>query len=220
MNWIERRLLELAFRVNQVGEHDCIILVEGTEQCDEFVDTIVEALQVVETTDPRRYARIKERIKWIVNQPLYRSGGRYECETQACLIDFHHTGCGWERKWAVGWCASLLVHEATHGVIDGRGIPYTRRLRTRIERCCVREEQRFLARLAKTEPEVATWLTAEFDESGWAPYWNANRTAVREWNRTQLVDLITRAWPEACRAFAQMILGSRVSGRDVNDKPA
>jgi hypothetical protein len=44
--------------------------------------------------------------------------------------------------------ASTLVHEATHGVIDARGIPYNKRFRERIELVCIHEETKSVSRIA------------------------------------------------------------------------
>jgi len=78
--------------------------------------------------------------------------------------------------WLIGYYACVLVHEATHGVICSRGIPYSRELRSRIERLCVTEEQRFLIHLTITHPDLASGLYREFDASKWRASWNATRT--------------------------------------------
>jgi len=184
MNWIRRWFLEWLYRRQQVGQCEGINLVEF-QHCEEFASSIVEAIKLVERTDPRRFARIKSRIKWIVNDRLFRAGGEYHHLTQACFVDFHRV-CDWDPQWAVGWCAMLLVHEATHGLIHGRGVPYTRRLRSHVERLCVKEEQRFVARLAKSQPETANWLKCEFNEAHWAPSWNATRTERLAWFWAQI----------------------------------
>jgi hypothetical protein len=69
------------------------------------------------------------------------------------------------------------VHEATHGSIRARGIEYSPELRSRIEQLCVAEENRFLDRLAISQPELAGRLRTDFDESLWHWSWQASRTA-------------------------------------------
>jgi hypothetical protein len=184
MKRIRRWLWEWLCRRCQVGECAGVLLVEFWH-CEEFAGTIVEAMKLVERTDPRRFDRVKQRIKWIVNKRLFRAGAIYGHATRTCFIDFHRV-CDWDSQWAVGWCALLLVHEATHGLIHDRGVPYTRRLRSRVERLCVKEEQRFVARLAKSQPETAGWLKCEFNEAGWAPSWNATRVEKLAWLWAQI----------------------------------
>ena len=191
-----RWLLEWAYRGQQVGECEGIAVAEAGQHYDDFVSCIVDAMKLVERTDPRRFARIKQRIKWIANAPLFRAGGMYQHSTQACVIDFNRDVCALNHNVAVGWCARLLVHESTHGVLCGRGIPYSRKLRCRVERRCVKEEQRFLARLAQSDPELASWLTREFDEADWVPSWNATWTDKLRWLWAQIVDITKRSWAE------------------------
>lgn len=56
-------------------------------------------------------------------------------------------------------------------MIQSRGIDYTPKLRFRIERLCVREEQRFLIHLTITRPELAERLYSEFDGAKWTSSW-------------------------------------------------
>jgi hypothetical protein len=197
MNRIWCWVCEWSYRGMQVGECEGIGLVEAGQHDAEFVSTIVAAMKLIETIDPRRFALVKQRIKWIANASLFRTGGNYQHATKLCVIDFSDAVCELDRKLAVGWCAKLLVHEATHGVISGRGIPYSRKVRFRVERRCVQEEQRFVARLTESEPELARWLYREFDEADWAPSWNATLTEKLQWLWSQIMDTFKRAWAEA-----------------------
>jgi hypothetical protein len=89
-----------------------------------------------------------------------------------CKIDFEKSV--WEPygKYAPVLCASLLVHEATHGVIRARSIPYSTELRSRIEQLCVREEERFLSKVEIVQPDAVRLIDKRFDESRWNELWN------------------------------------------------
>jgi hypothetical protein len=68
------------------------------------------------------------------------------------------------------------VHEATHGLLHSRDIPYTAENRTRIETFCVAEESRF-ARHLQVDPRVLVWLQPkfQFDPARWHQDWSATR---------------------------------------------
>jgi hypothetical protein len=58
------------------------------------------------------------------------------------------------------------------------------------------ENQRFVARLAESEPELANYLTREFDEAKWSQYWNATWAEMHAWLWAQVVDHTKRSWAE------------------------
>lgn len=192
MKRFRRWLLEWVYRDGQVGQCEGIPLAEVYHDA-QFVSTIAEALKLVESVDPRRFARITARIKWIVNVHLCRSGGQYDPCSHACCVDFRVVS-GLDRPWAVGWCAMLLVHEATNSVIGDYGVAFTRKNRTRTKRLCVKEAQRFVARLALLQPEVANWLSRDLADEDWAP--NATWTDRLSFLWSQVVETARRAWAE------------------------
>jgi hypothetical protein len=89
------------------------------------------------------------------------------------LVDFIEPSAGYDREYLIGRYARRLVHEATHGELFARGIPYEGELRPRVERLCVREEQRFVLHLTFTHPDLAERLYREFDPSLWKWSWTA-----------------------------------------------
>jgi hypothetical protein len=143
-----------------------------------FRDCILASLELVKSCDPSRYRRIQRRLSWISNVPLEAPWqAKYRRTLRACEIDFVERDYEADPEQHVAWCASTLVHEATHGAISGRGIRYSPELRSRIERLCVAEEHRFLDHLAESQPEMAQRLRRDFSESDWHWSWNAGRTA-------------------------------------------
>jgi hypothetical protein len=125
-------------------------------------------------TDPRRFGRVRRRLKWITYQILARRGAaHYRHETRTCAIDFLEPSPEYPPEYLIGLYACTLVHEATHGEIRSRGVHYTPELRSRIEQLCVREEQRFVSRLKLSHPNLAAGLNPEFDASLWEWKWRA-----------------------------------------------
>jgi hypothetical protein len=59
----------------------------------------------------------------------------------------------WE--WWVALMASIIVHESTHGHLFSRRIPYNVETRSRVERICVAEQQRFAEKLHQSDTTSA-----------------------------------------------------------------
>ena len=146
-----------------------------------FPEIMLAALQLLKATDPTRYARVRRRLAWISYETLaIRGSAEYHHATGRCCIDFLEQSPEYDKEFLVGSYASTLVHEATHGEIESRGIHYTPELRSRIEHLCVKQEQKFIKRLANTHPDLARSLHYEFDASNWEWSWKATR-----WERLQ-----------------------------------
>jgi hypothetical protein len=164
-------------RINEVARFEGIILADlhtPSNRPQQFRDILLDALRLLKATDSRRFERVRTRLAWIVHQTLERRGmAEYRHRTRTCAIDFLEPSPERDREHLIGWYACTLVHEATHGQIRSRGILYTPQLRLRIERLCVREEQRFLTHLTFTHPDLAEWLYQEFDASQWDEAWRA-----------------------------------------------
>lgn len=167
---LRRGLLSLQAK-NEVARFEGIIISDPQEKVL-FRETVLAALHLIKDLDPRRFRRLQKYIKWIVNVMLPYGGAEYAYSMRTCKIDFEKTI--WEPWGKEGTilCATTLVHEATHGAIRARGIPYSPQLRSKIERLCVREEQRFLRRVKSAKPETVKYLQVDFDESRWHPAWN------------------------------------------------
>ena len=111
------------------------------------------ALDLAERKDPRRFRRICRYLKGIVSLPVNSEAG-YIPQLQACAVRFQPPSSKDKLpKWAA-WYAAILVHEATHGLVHTRGIPYEEH-KERIERLCFKEQNRFLRRLGLTPESLA-----------------------------------------------------------------
>ena len=99
---------------------------------------------------------------------------------RACNVEFNDR-IGETHDIRVATYAIILVHEATHGAIESCGIKYDTHNRSRIERLCVKEQNRFASLLAAFDPDryPEDRLHAEFRESDWHPEWMATPTQRR-----------------------------------------
>jgi hypothetical protein len=180
---LSRYLLRLQ-RENEVARFEDIILAD-TQDSALFRSAVPSALQLIKNLDSRRFRRVQRYVRWVVNCPLPYGGGQYHYRTRTCRLDIEKATPEPDPAYAAAAIASTLIHEATHGVIDARGIRYTGRLRSRVERCCVREQNRFIARLSSSRPDIVKFLHCEFTESRWHRSWNA--TGLQS-----LIDVIRR----------------------------
>ena len=165
------------YRTSEVARFDGIILADvgnRRAQTPHFLEILLAALRLLKDADSQRFARVRRRISWIVNCTLGVQGAaEYQHAARACAIDFQEPTPVFDPEFLVGWYACTLVHEATHGEIRSRGVLYTVKLRSRIERLCVEEEQRFILSLTITRPELASRLYREFDAAEWKQFWAA-----------------------------------------------
>ena len=145
-----------------------------------FVPDTVAALRLIEAVDPRRFRRIRREIDIILNREGL-SAGSYNRPWRTCEIDYGRIGHPDQHpEWYRWWYAGLLVHEATHGALYSRRIPYTGALRARIERLCCTEQRRFAARADTEGRRWSEVLAPPFDERRWHRSWNLTR-----WQRTK-----------------------------------
>lgn len=162
---------------SEVARVDGIVVADLSENSTRFRDCVLAALERVKSWDPLRYRRIQRRLSWIVNRRLTELGmAEYHHETRSCEIDFDERQYETDPEACVALLGSTLVHEATHGTIRTHGIRYTPELRSRIERLCVAEENRFLDHLAESQSDLARRIHYDFDESRWYSAWKMTPT--------------------------------------------
>ena len=131
-----------------VGEHAGIKLVDissNKSNAKPFIEHTSLALDLISRIDPLRFARVTRYIDYIVNLELY-SGGRY-CPGKICQIDYGRMNFSKYPDWFLYLYASAIVHEATHGYIQSKGIIRTSANGMDIERICVTEENHFLSKI-------------------------------------------------------------------------
>jgi hypothetical protein len=172
-------------RGSEVARYEGIILADLRERSPHFQINLLAALRLLHFCDLRRFNRVQRYIRYIVNRTLDHPGAEYDFKTRTCRIDFEEPDGDSDHDFSIGFHARNLVHEATHGEIEARGIPYNEEFRCRIERLCVREENRFVERLRDAGFPVAERLYRDFDHTDWEFSWNATR-------RQRLVALFKR----------------------------
>lgn len=138
-----------------------------------FTGRTIEALQLVERTDPRRFRRIQRQIRVIAHGEL-ESGACYERLGRFCIIDFSRYDFTKNHDWYLHCYASTLVHEATHGAVYSDYVGYTKRNRLRIEKLCHTEERRFLKKLDEPDRAWSEQIAGTFDEEYFLKYFSKN----------------------------------------------
>ena len=106
------------------------------------LDDILTALELIQKTDLRRFARIRKFIRLIVVGRTRRLGV-YFAFGQVCFVrPLRQDRCG---KEVLAYAhAAILVHESTHGLLESKRFAYSRKNREQIERICHAEEERFV----------------------------------------------------------------------------
>ncbi len=125
----------------------CLADLRNGKHADSFFHTLEQSLRLIREHDARRYARITDHIRWVLNQ-VTGSGytSEYNERIGACTIQFIPMPEADQNRVAAAY-ACLLVHGATHGLVVSRGIEYTPQNLARIEHLCTAEQSRFVARL-------------------------------------------------------------------------
>ncbi len=171
------------FRYGKVGEVE--VIPWDSSSYVTFGRVTTEALLLVGVVDPRRYRRIQREIRLVKDLP-FDIGARYIRIDRECQVNFSKFKCDWsdpsssEYEWYLAQYAATLVHEATHGYLISRGVPYTQTIRAFCERMCVTEERRFAQRLHGKHYNLAEELVEEFDPERWRNSWNRTK-----WQRTK-----------------------------------
>jgi len=143
--------------------------------------------------DPRRFRRVQREAHVVVVRSLRDMSGGYKRLGRRIFLNFTHLQAAEEYgpnhayyEWFVAWWACTIVHEATHGALYSRYIPYTRETYLRIERMCHDEEARFAARLPPTPLfDYAAQLVEPFDANWYIAFVGAafERPSVFTWRK-------------------------------------
>ena len=147
-------------------------MVDFRRRDELFLQIMQYALELIKERDPRRFARVRKHIAWIVNQVNSSLGADYQPHTRICCLQFEEAP-ELERDVFIAFHACILVHEATHGLIQSNGIEFTSDNRVRIERLCTTEQNRFAARLSACDPNryPSALLQFPFDKRHWESEW-------------------------------------------------
>ena len=150
----------LSLPVQQMSPSDVkhgIRVVDPTPQTRaQFLSIVGEALDLIATSDPLRFTRVRRQVRTIVNIPGL-IGSAYQPTFKVCTLSLRSSGYQRDTTGAVKFLAATFVHDATCGFLVRQGTFRTSRNYDRFDRLCCREAQRFMQRLgmAKTpwDPE-------------------------------------------------------------------
>jgi len=116
-----------------------------------FVVAVKAALTLIETNDPRRFARLGREVRAIINIPVF--GGAEYCRfLKSCHIDLRAFPLSPYHDSAITLLACRLIHEATHGHLCTKKVLQHRHY-PRVERLCKGEEVRFARKLGLDLPK-------------------------------------------------------------------
>lgn len=168
--WLLGRIIRWGYGHYLMQTHEGIDLcdVAGAGKDKQFVVYTVRALELIKSSDPRRFRRLQRHFECIVNLRLLTAAS-YDKRLRICELDFSRFYCTEDAESAILYLAAALVHEATHGAVCSRKISHDKKRRLRIERLCHREEARFIHRI---NPEVDL---GAFDEAGYAAFYRTSR---------------------------------------------
>jgi tetratricopeptide (TPR) repeat protein len=177
-----RKLAGAAVKKNGLGlqrwllKSSCVDHIDGIAICDlstsqglqdDFLDLTRQAMALIKSLDARRYSRICRHFDYIVNTDLVL-GGSFNQRLKICNVDFKKYVASAHPQGNIRAYARLLVHEATHGLIFEKGIPYDKETRERVERLCHREEYRFALLFGS---EYADTRPGPFNEALYKWHW-------------------------------------------------
>lgn len=161
-------------RTRSIGRVEGIVLVDYPRNTPFFRETFATALQILQQRDPRRHKRVLTHVRRIMNfPPVGYSGAGYIQHLKAYATSLPPPTEAVVRKEAI-LQASMLVHEATHGLLYARRIPYNPRTRERIEQLCFREEHRFLSHVLTPESLAKVKTVRRYDPEFYQRRWSAS----------------------------------------------
>jgi hypothetical protein len=134
----------LMLRLSKAEQFDGLWIGAFDDRPEPFLHRVREALQLIKTYDPLRYARITRDLK-----RLWVCGG---LATIACF-NYRLDACQFDDRFVLAetttpeLLASVIVHEATHARLWNWGVRYDEPLRSRVEAICIRRQLAFAKRL-------------------------------------------------------------------------
>lgn len=156
------RLIQRALYHSWRGSYEkyCLTTFDAIKICDlassdekeqeAFGSRTVKALQLIKEYDSKRYHRVQNHLVYIVNSRIL-STGLYNHSLRSCTVRNSAFSSQGDEDWAILMLACTIIHEATHGAMLARKIPYDADYYLRVERICHQEEARFARRVL---PEV------------------------------------------------------------------
>jgi len=127
---------------------------------------VEDALRLIKRHDPLNYSRVTRNLDRIWVNLIPSAEAHYERSLNACILDERYV---LKEAMTLEMIASTIVHEATRARLEGWGIIYEEKIRSRIEAICLRRELNFLTKLpdgGSLREEIAPtlgWLDSDQD---------------------------------------------------------
>ena len=141
----------LRFSVSTTVDGLWIGAFDTKKEAEPLLRRVSDALQLIKTYDPLRYRRVLNELERIWVSLLPGAIACFVARRKSCDIDSRYV-----LSYTLEELASVIVHEATHGVLRRRHIGYDEPLRERVERACVRQQLVFARKLPHGEAAQET----------------------------------------------------------------
>ena len=140
----------IGIRMSTARDIDGLWVGAFTNQDETVLRRVEGALQLMKQQSTLHYARLVRSLDrvWVNLVPGTR--GHYSRQLNACVLDERFV---LDEQTTPDQIASVIVHEATHAILDRRGIAYDEPQRYRIEAICIRRQLHFVSGLAGCEAE-------------------------------------------------------------------
>jgi hypothetical protein len=125
-----------------------LVVALHRDRADVLGRKVAAALRLINDHAPKHYARVQKFIPSILILGFHNAGAVYISDLKLCDISAEFA---LSESTGAEQMAMTLVHEATHGYLQSRGVPYAEDRRARIERICVQTEIGFAGRLPQAD---------------------------------------------------------------------
>jgi hypothetical protein len=169
----ERLMLRFGRAISMDGIR-VVIFWQSPTRAQLLTTKMARALHLIQSHAPKYYARVQKCIPNILIFGAHAYDAVHISELKLCDLSRDYA---LSEKTTASHLAMTLVHEATHGYLDGRGTAYQEQQRGRIERICVQAE----IALARTLPDSAPLLAEAESRLNIAPeFWSSDAFAERD----------------------------------------
>ena len=187
-------------KISRVDQIDGVVICDLTPaqpSKDAFLELTRQAMALIQSLDSRRYHRVCRCLRYIANTGLL-SKGQFGRVLKICRVDYDKNFNSQYRQKSIHEYACLLIHEATHGFLFEKGIPYDKDTRERVERLCHLESYRFALHF---EAGYADLYLGPYDPKWHKRIWGMSppvrRAAV--WKRLQ--EALKSSFPKNARDY-------------------
>jgi tetratricopeptide (TPR) repeat protein len=176
----------VGIKISRLDRIDGVVVCDLTPaqpSKDAFLELTREAMALIKSLDTRRYRRVCRHLRYIENTALL-SKGQYGRKLKVCRVDYAKNFNSPQPQRNIRDYAGTIIHEATHGLLLEKGIPYDKATRERVERLCHLESYRFFLHF---EPGYAHLYLGPYNPEGHKRSWESSKEIRRAawWKRFQ-----------------------------------